>query len=194
MADKTQSLKGQVGLDPRSIVNGMIDYARARGLELTHLTIQKLLYFAHASYLVRYEKPLVNGSFEAWEFGPVNRVVYDALKHHGRSNVITPICRRDPFSGEESAIVPPQDLVVNDHISEVMRTWGGLPAGHLVDLSHAKGGPWHYVWEKSMRDPILGNRISDNVTIERFARLKVSVSSLPRFGDVDDEAAPYFTD
>lgn len=201
MVDKPQILAAepQVGkiasaIDPRSIVNAMIEYARPRGLGLTHLAIQKLLYFAHGLYLVRYEKPLVSGSFEAWEFGPVHRTIYDALKHSGRSQVYERLHKRDPFSGEISPIELPQDWIVKDHISEVMKTWGGLSAGHLVDVSHAKDGPWHYVWERAKYDPILGNKISDSITIERFVRLKVSVSNSPRCGDVDYEAAPYFAD
>ena len=176
-------------LDPRSVVNFMIEYGKVRDYKLKNVSLQKLLYFCHAAYLVRHGKPLVSGYFEAWEYGPVHRTVYDALRQYGRQEVTKPIDRRDPFTGQVSVISPPHNIVVTDHVEQTMRTLGRIAPGHLIALSHAADGPWHYVWNKSKLEPVLGNRITDKITLERFARLKASLTFEPLFGDTD-EASP----
>lgn len=180
-------------LDPRSVANVMIAFASKRNIALTHVALQKLVYFAHAAFLVRYDRPLVSGYFEAWEHGPVHRVLYNSLKRYGRDAVDRPIERSDPFSGHTQLADAITDLEIVDHIEEITRRLGHLPAGFLIDLSHAKGGPWDHIWNKSKTEPVLGNRISDTVTKQLFSRIKTGVPLTPRFGDVD-EASPVTDD
>ena len=175
--------------DPRSVANAIIASADRRAIKLTNLSIQKLLYFAHASALARYGKPLVKGVFEAWEFGPVCRPVYDALKQYGSRPVTELIERRDPISGETSVVKPPEDWRVLEHIDDVLKSIGHLSPGQLVDLSHAPNGAWEEVWNKSKSSPTIGNRIHDKLSAERFAFLKMPVNESSKFGDVD-EATP----
>ena len=47
------------------------------------MTLFKVLYFAHAWYMAKFDKPLIAQPFEAWKLGPVNRVVYDQYKNYG---------------------------------------------------------------------------------------------------------------
>ena len=44
---------------------------------------QKLSFFAHGYYLASSGVPLIEGSFQAWPFGPVNPTIYEAFKHYG---------------------------------------------------------------------------------------------------------------
>ncbi|MFK4532089.1 putative phage-associated protein [Bradyrhizobium ottawaense] len=50
--------------DPRCIANLMLDESERIGQPLTNLALQKLLYFAHAIYLIEHRRPLVSGYFE----------------------------------------------------------------------------------------------------------------------------------
>mgnify|MGYP003134004672 CR=1 FL=1 len=175
--------------DPRAIANLILKCAEQRGYELSNLSIQKLLYFSHAKYLVRTGKPLVSGVFEAWEYGPVSRPVYDALKQYGKSPVTSEIKVRDPFSGQEAPPIAPREKDVVELVEDVVRGMGWLSAGRLVEISHAKDGPWSYVWNKAKTNPVLGNRITDIVTAERFGRIKVPLMSDMCDGDLD-EATP----
>lgn len=47
---------------------------------LSHLKLQKLLYYIQAWNLAYEKKPLFNGTFQAWIHGPVNRKVYNLFK------------------------------------------------------------------------------------------------------------------
>jgi uncharacterized phage-associated protein len=65
--------------DPRVVANAIIDRAAQEGQPVTHIALQKLLYFAHGLFLLRHRKPLVSGYFEAWTYGPVHPAVYGAF-------------------------------------------------------------------------------------------------------------------
>ncbi len=181
------------GHDPRAVANHMIIYARRRDIPIWNVSIQKLMYFAHAAFLVRTGRPLVHGAFEAWEYGPVCRPIYDALKQHGRQVIAETIVRRDPFSGIVSTPVVEDDIEAEDQIEAVMRSMGHLHPNQLIRLSHVEGGAWSIVWNKSKTGATIANRIDDQLTVDTFTKLKISVQGSGDEGEID-EATPFAGD
>src|SRR4249919_3603623 len=84
--------------DARAIANYFLDRAEARGIKLTLMTLLKVLYFAHAWYLARTDKPLIAQHFEAWQYGPVNRLVYDQFKGLGKKPIESLALSFDPLT------------------------------------------------------------------------------------------------
>lgn len=162
--------------DPRAIANLIWQYGKEDGRLYSNVSIQKLLYFAHASFLVKTGQPLVKGVFEAWDYGPVSRPVYQALKEYGRQPVTEPISKVDIFTGEVTPIHSPTNRRVISHITQVVDTLGKLSPGKLIDLSHKKGGAWDLVWNKSKTSATFGNRISDKLTIRCYDKLMIGLS------------------
>ncbi len=179
-----------LGYDPRSVVNAMIAIGNRRGLNLPNVSIQKLLYFAHASYLVQYKRPLVRGVFEAWDFGPVCPTIYHALKHHERAPVREPIQKVNPFTGEVTEVETLNDDDALLHLQIVLKTMGDLSPGQLIELSHSPEGAWDVVWNKSKTGTTVGNRIDDILTVSRFSRLKIPLRDASTYGETD-EATPF---
>lgn len=70
----------------------------APGKLLTHVELQKLLYFAHALHLIQRGRPLLSGNFEAWPRGPVHPAVYQAFKTSGANPIRTRAAAKDPFT------------------------------------------------------------------------------------------------
>jgi uncharacterized phage-associated protein len=66
--------------DVRDITNFVLDSADKRGVAITNLSLQKLLYFIHGWFYSIYDEPLIKNKFEAWQYGPVQRVIYDQFK------------------------------------------------------------------------------------------------------------------
>ena len=97
--------------DPRSIANLMLDEADRCGHRITNLALQKLLYFAHAIFLIEEKRPLVSGYFEAWEYGPVNPTAYQAFKSAGTQPITFRATRVEVATGVRADITPPDDLV-----------------------------------------------------------------------------------
>ena len=61
------------------------DYEVYEGI--THLKLQKLLYFAQGISLAMYDRPLFAEKIEAWQHGPVVRKVYNFYCPNGRNNI-----------------------------------------------------------------------------------------------------------
>jgi hypothetical protein len=50
---------------------------------LTNLKLQKMLYLAQMIYMGQFQERLINGAFEAWDYGPVLPAVYGEVKAFG---------------------------------------------------------------------------------------------------------------
>ena len=177
--------------DPRAIANLMLDEADRRGWKITNLALQKLLYFAHGIHLTKKKEPLVSGYFEAWQYGPVHPAVYRAFKPSGSAPISTRAVAKDPLTGKVRDLTKPTDLGVIDLVSDVTRSYGHLPPGRLVDLSHAKDSPWSVVVDKARTDVAFGMRIPDDVIMDRFRHHKVSVGTNPRAAEPPSDDAPF---
>ena len=174
--------------DPRAICNLLLDEAQRSGVGLSNLALQKLLYFSHGLYLLKTKKPLVSGYFEAWQFGPVHPTAYASFKNAGKSVVEFRAERRDILTGARSPISPPNEASIVELIRWVTTTYGRMPPGHLVEISHAKRSPWHFVVEQGQNNASFGLRITDSVILERFRHHKVSVRSDHSEGDFVEDA------
>src|SRR5438105_4743016 len=82
--------------DARAVTNFFLDRAQEQGAVVTVMTLLKVLFFAHAWYLVKFERPLLAQPFEAWKHGPVSRVVYDQYKGLGDKPITTKAVSFDP--------------------------------------------------------------------------------------------------
>ena len=119
--------------DSRHVANELIRRSRERNQTLTHMQIQKLIYFAHARMLSIHSEPLINQEFEAWSYGPVVPDLYQSLKRHGSDPVRQEIPMRTPVGLNTRE----RDLV--DHI---FNRYGSLSASQLSELTHGEGTPW----------------------------------------------------
>jgi uncharacterized phage-associated protein len=173
--------------DPRVIANYLLDVASQRGFAMTNLKLQKLLFFAHAISLTEHKTKLVSGYFEAWQYGPVHPTVYQAFKAAGPNPIDFRADSLDPVSRVRKPLPNLSESTTRDICDRVMTHFGRMSAGRLVDVTHAVGGPWHYVVSASETGANLGLRIPDEVIVERHGRQKVSVTPTPRVGEPDED-------
>ncbi|MGO7954917.1 type VI toxin-antitoxin system SocA family antitoxin [Rhizobium leguminosarum] len=173
--------------DPRAVANLMLDEAERLGVGLTNLVLQKLLYFSHGIYLVQTKMPLVSGYFEAWQYGPVHPTAYRAFKDAGSRPIEFRATGRDALTGRPRALQTLDDPRLVRLLQQVVLSYGSMPPGHLVNLSHAKDSPWWYVVERAKAEVAIGLRITDNLILERFRHHKMSVGAEPLSGDPHDD-------
>jgi uncharacterized phage-associated protein len=174
--------------DPRAISNLILDEGNRIGSPVSHVALQKLLYFAHGLYLVERKAPLVSGYFEAWQLGPVHPAVYQCFKSAGNKPIDFRATAVDVLTGHQRPLSLPASPEVFDSIARLMSSFGRLTPGRLIDVSHAKGAPWDFVVETSKGTLALGLRISNQIILERFKFHKVSVSDVPKVGEPGDDA------
>lgn len=116
-----------------AVANCVLEEARERGLEVTNLKLQKLVYFAQGFALARLEHPLFREEIQAWTYGPVIPALYERLKHYGAEVVRGMLEAPDSMQGDEEG---------REVVREVLDVLGGLTATQLVRLSHSGGSPW----------------------------------------------------
>lgn len=178
-------------LDARSICNVILDFADGMGVELTHVALQKLLFFAHAAYLLKTRRPLASGYFEAWRYGPVHTGAYMAFNSAGSTPIKFRAERQDPFTGKRSPIPELADPGALSVINRVVEFQGKLSVAHLVALSQARGGPWHMVVERASNLLSLNLRIPDDMIVERSRYHKMALADdLSMAGPTLDQPFP----
>ena len=93
---------------------------------VTHLKLQKLLYYAQGFHLAMHKEPLFGDDFNAWAKGPVIPSVYQEYKTYGSN----PIPRNDEFD------ISDYDEELQDFLDMIIITFGNYRAFELSDISH----------------------------------------------------------
>ena len=115
------------------IANEFIRRSLEQNTPLTHMHIQKLVYFAHARMLSLHRKPLISEEFEAWKYGPVVPELYDALKINGWKRIRKAI----PLDSQPEIARRERDI-----INWSFSRYGHLGGPKLSELTHAPEAPW----------------------------------------------------
>lgn len=102
---------------------------REAGDSLTHLKLQKLLYYAQAWSMVFFEKTLFEEDFQAWSHGPVLPSIWEKYKKFGHENIET----------DDSDHHLPQNII--ELLEEIKEVYGEKSAKYLENLSHSEK-PW----------------------------------------------------
>jgi uncharacterized phage-associated protein len=161
-----------VSYDVRDVTNFILGFAEERGIPLTNLALQKLLYFVHGWFYSIYDVPLIRNKFEAWQYGPVQRVIYDQLKMFKDAPIrdvrATYI---DPATGDHVYREPQIDAEHADVMRGVLERYAKYTAGQLVRESHAEDSPWEYVWQQADEAIYPGMKIPDALILDHFKRL-----------------------
>jgi uncharacterized phage-associated protein len=107
---------------------------REVGESITHLKLQKLLYYAQAWHMVLTEngKPLFCERIEAWSHGPVVKELYPIYADYGFESI--------PIPDEHVEL----DMETLEVLNEVMRVYGKYDAKYLEKLTHQES-PWQIV-------------------------------------------------
>ncbi len=174
--------------DPRAVANLLLDVADRLECSISNLSLQKLLYFAHAKYLIEKGSPLLKGQFEAWQYGPVHPVAFGAFKKCGREPIKIRASAIDMMTRESKPLSPVDCPSAQQYILGIVAAYGRVSAGRLVDITHAVNGPWDFIVKRAQESVSLGLKIPDSVIIERFKYQLVTVPPSPRSGEPHEDA------
>ena len=135
--------------DARAVANLLLDLADARNVRLTQVSLLKLLYFAHGWYLTQTETPPIAQEFEAWEHGPVLKVVRDEFKSFAKHPIKGRACKLDIYSGRKSKVEPDLSLEDANFVGSIFEAYHVYDAWQLSDMTHEANSPWDRVWNSS---------------------------------------------
>lgn len=116
----------------------------------TNLELQKIIYLAHMIHLGEngLESPLVQGYFEAWDFGPVHPDLYHKVKIFGAGRV------RNIFHGypDLSEDEPEAETLTSTY--EMISNYSG---SRLIAITHWENGAWYYNYDPDYSSKIIPN-------------------------------------
>ncbi len=154
-----------------AIANEFLRRAHLERRVITHMHLQKLVYLAHGWGLAVTGKPLIEDKFEAWDYGPVIRKLYDSLRYYGSGPV-----QRLIRTGEDvsfGAFNGP-DVLANisaDESAIIDRVWDqykSFEAFQLSALTHADNSPWQLTYANGVGKSRV---LNDNLIWDYFADL-----------------------
>ncbi len=129
-------------VQPKTIATWFVNHVdRDAGEAITHLKLQKLVYYAQAWYLANFDKPLCEEDHQAWAHGPVYKSLYDKYRDHGWQSL--------PVERHKSI-----DSNLEGFLKSVFDEYGQYGAKKLEELTHSET-PWIMArgdvepWERS---------------------------------------------
>ncbi len=132
--------------DPRVITNALLDIADARGIPITNMSLNKHLYFLHSDHLLETRRSYISLTFEAWDFGPVLPIIYRQFKCFGAKPITSRATKISSETGEDEVCEYTDAGLDLSRINLHLDQYGRMSASALMNLSHARGGPWYHVW------------------------------------------------
>ena len=114
---------------------------------ITPMQVQKLTYFCHAWMLGLGYGPLFQDAVEAWQYGPVIRAVYHALKRHRSAPV------REPVLDQAATFTEREENLIR----VVWNRYGKLSGLQLSRMTHVEGSPWSQTRQRDARSQIIHN-------------------------------------
>jgi uncharacterized phage-associated protein len=119
--------------DPRAIAN---EFLKLKNGPANQMWLQKLVYMAHGWNLAINDAPLVSGRIEAWDGGPVMRLIWEHIRDFGRNaSGLFGKSSDEPFVADLSE----RERAVIEH---VWKRYGGYTGQQLSDMTHQEGTPW----------------------------------------------------
>jgi len=110
--------------------------AKEKGISISNMALQKLLFIANGAYLAKTGEPLIKEPVEVWGYGPVIKSVYHEFKGYGNSEI-----RQLPML---YSLTPTKSLneVANQAIDFALKIGEQLNAIQLSNWTHLPDSPW----------------------------------------------------
>lgn len=155
--------------DAREIANYFLDYADSKRIPLTNMGLLKVIYYAHGWHLARFNQPLILNKIEAWEHGPVVRVVYDAFKQFRDAPIVKCRAKRFDVSTNDYIVAAGEvDEKLSAFLTEMFDFYGQAHAFELSKMTHAANGPWDQVTKAAKANVQLQMEIPNDIIKNYF--------------------------
>jgi uncharacterized phage-associated protein len=148
---KSMSMKGRRGVE---IAAALLQECKKRGIAVSNLKLQKLLYYSEAWSLALRGESFFSDPIEAWVHGPVVADVFHLYKDS----------RWSPIAEVKTAAALDDEAL--SHIGAVIDAYGTLSAADLERLTHSED-PWMHARQGLVPDMPSRNPIGRDA-IEAF--------------------------
>lgn len=134
--------------DARAVAQQILNECREAGdPAVTPMQLLKLVYIAHGYMLGKHGVPLINEPVQAWQYGPVVRSVYQAVRDF----------RSSPVTHVPSAPVENFDPAERAIMKQVAGIYGRADGVTLSAATHKPGTPWSVTWSNQGQNAVISN-------------------------------------
>ena len=117
-----------------------VNMADMQDSDLTHLKLQKLLYYSQGHSLGELGNPLFNEDFVAWQHGPVITSVYDDFSHLKSDLIGYEIGQKEKYDCHNIT----SNKVIYELLSRILNYYNQYSPWKLRNMSHEEA-PWKNV-------------------------------------------------
>lgn len=139
-------------------------FVELNGRPLPQMKLHKLVYIANGWNLAIAGQPLTADRPEAWDNGPVFRLIWDRIRDYGLSSAGK---IRKPDGGEYSAPLSRDERAVVEHVWNKYKGFGQFA---LSDMTHQPGTPWTKAYLERGRNAV----IKDEDVREHYRQLALA--------------------
>lgn len=164
------------GHDSRAVANYFVKKSHAEGRLLGVSQTVKLVYLAHGWHLGLTGKPLICHEVEAWKYGPVIPLVYDAFRD--QLGAVRHLALEDGHPYEADF-----DEYAKRIMDRVYNAYSKIGIVALSNLTHEKGTPWSWASREGGRYSLISNRLIE----EYYKRLIVQKRERDKAQGLSDE-------
>lgn len=126
-----------------AVANFIIENGHREGVPVTHLKLQKLVYFCYAWFAGNYGKELFPEDIEAWQYGPVVRELYNEFRRCGSGPITTPATSVD--WGTRMFVAPQVTPELAAELKPIWDAYKNKSSAWLVEATHLDEEPWGQV-------------------------------------------------
>lgn len=135
-----------MSFSPTVVSNNILKRAFNDDVNVSPMKLQKLLYFVASEYAKAKKDVLFNENFQAWDYGPVIRSVYDEFRPFGGS----PIRKYAKDAEGRARII--REASYPELERSINRVWEGakdLSAVRLSRITHEPGSAWYNAFQQA---------------------------------------------
>lgn len=114
---------------------------------------------------------MIASEFEAWQHGPVQRVLYDSFKRFGDGPISELATAFDPIRRIAKPVPEITSNSVRSTIEKYFNRYADIPAHELVGITHRSGTPWYITRKSAETSANIGMRIATSTIRENFEGL-----------------------
>lgn len=152
-------------VDAKGLANLFLDWSDDDGISVSPMKLQKLLFFAHADFLVRHNKSLIKQDFEAWDYGPVIPSLYQEFKGYRDKPIGSRAMSFDPVAAKRvqaTCKLAEADLRM---LRQSFDFYKRLSAIQLSEMSHEFEGAWRQARALFANGLNMDRRISNEMIV-----------------------------
>jgi uncharacterized phage-associated protein len=149
----SRSGRHQMTFSPVNVSNNILKRSFDDDISVSPMKLQKLLYFVASEYAKTAKKPLFNEQFQAWDYGPVVRSVYDEFRPFGGGPIRG---YAKDAAGKSKMINEAKDEQLRESIDRVWEHAKDLSAVRLSRITHNQGSAWFDTFQRQ-RSGLISN-------------------------------------